>query len=486
MKPDSSTRLLQTILLSSILLLSYSLRLWRVAVPDTYYFDEVYHAFTAAYYAANMPQAYEWWHQAPEGVAFEWLHPPLAKLIQGLSIFLLGDYSFAWRLPSVIFGVLVVAAVYHLAQVLFKDRWLSLLSALFASIEGLLIVQSRIAMNDIFVTLFMLLAFARYYHFRFSHPRGQLDLRWFLETCLLLGLAISSKWSAVFAWATIWFVEAINSRPVSIKPLQLVVGWFLTWFGLPAILVLLMASNHEVLFQDTPFWLTYALVVVLAIHLISSLLLPSAQRLRLYALGLIPVVVYVASFGQFWLQSRDSNLTIFRQLHHQIVWYQTHLEATHPWQSTPVEWLLNLKPVWFYVDYQEGVTGHIFALANPVIAWIGPIALLVLLVWRQKIRRPGILYLSLIYLAVWLPWIVSPRIMFYYHYTPAMALLCVGLAALVRRMYLTGHNLLVGLSLTLVLLVVAASLFFYPMWTGLMLPNSWWEYYFWFDSWRPY
>src|SRR3989344_8746891 len=80
------------------------LRLFRLWFPDTYYFDEVYHAFTAQAYAVGDPRGYEWWNSAPQGFAYEWLHPPLAKLIQAVSIVLLGDTPFAWRLPGAIFG----------------------------------------------------------------------------------------------------------------------------------------------------------------------------------------------------------------------------------------------------------------------------------------------------------------------------------------------------------------------------------------------
>lgn len=54
----------------------------RISVPGQYIYDEVYHAYTAGQYAAGNRDAYVWYTQPPrEGVAYEWTHPPLGKLL---------------------------------------------------------------------------------------------------------------------------------------------------------------------------------------------------------------------------------------------------------------------------------------------------------------------------------------------------------------------------------------------------------------------
>src|SRR3990167_10100631 len=93
------------IFITLITAFSLFLRLFRVTDPPRYYFDEVYHAVSAKAYAENNREAYDPFSKAPqEGTAYDWLHPPLAKLIQAGSIKLLGDSPLSCPVPSVLFG----------------------------------------------------------------------------------------------------------------------------------------------------------------------------------------------------------------------------------------------------------------------------------------------------------------------------------------------------------------------------------------------
>lgn len=180
-----------------ILIFTAALRLWRLDTPPVYVFDEVYHVVTIKAYSQNNPAGYEWWHEPPEpNTAYEWLHPPLAKLIQAGSVRLLGDNSFAWRLPSALFGVISAAAVYFLAITLFKSQPVALTAALILSLENLHLTMSRITMNDIFVTTFITLTLA----FAFKK-------KWYL-TGLFAGLALATKHSAILLYPifTLWLL----------------------------------------------------------------------------------------------------------------------------------------------------------------------------------------------------------------------------------------------------------------------------------------
>jgi len=61
-----------------------------------------------------------------------------------------GHYPFAWRLPGVLLGALMAAAVYLLARLLFRRRDVAVLAGLFVLLDGMFFVQSRIAMNDVY------------------------------------------------------------------------------------------------------------------------------------------------------------------------------------------------------------------------------------------------------------------------------------------------------------------------------------------------
>ena len=83
-------------------------RLVNLSLPPAHYFDEVYHAFTAQEMAKGNIDAWEWWHQAPSDFAYEWTHPPLAKLGMVLGMKVFGENAFGWRIVQAILGTLVV------------------------------------------------------------------------------------------------------------------------------------------------------------------------------------------------------------------------------------------------------------------------------------------------------------------------------------------------------------------------------------------
>jgi len=75
----------------------------RLAIPDKYVFDEVYHAYTAGQYVAGNADAYVWNTTAPrEGVAYMWNHPPLGVLLITTGILTWGDNSFGRRFTPVL------------------------------------------------------------------------------------------------------------------------------------------------------------------------------------------------------------------------------------------------------------------------------------------------------------------------------------------------------------------------------------------------
>lgn len=414
-----------------ILLFAAATRLWRLSYPEKFYFDEVYHAHTAIAYARNDPRGYEWWNPSPvPGTAYEWLHPPISKLLMAASIKLFGENSFAWRLPGALFGVLAIYLVYALTKELVGEssgKNIALLAAFLASLDGLLLVQSRIAMNDIYVTAFILAS--TFFYWRSLKGKSRARRKNLLLSGLCTGFAIATKWSAVFLLGIIGLMEIVKV----IKERHL---------------------DPKRLF----------------------FLLPTAYFL-------LPILIYLLSYTQFFLQGHT--LVQFKELHNQIIRYEFGLEATHPYQSKAWEWPLTLRPVWYHVDYQPQTIANIYALANPLLAWFGLIAV----VWlgyqliRSRFDKANYMLLAVSYFAFWLPWVVSPRIMFYYHYTPAITFLVIITALWLGKL---NHQSLEmkGVSWGIIGLIVISFIFFYPLWTGLPIPQDKIDYFFWLSSWR--
>jgi hypothetical protein len=136
-----------------------------------------------------------------------------------------GQFAFSWRLAGVLFGTLMAVGMYLLARILFRRRTVGLLVAAFTLLDGMLFAQSRIAMNDTYVGGFLLLAYVifallwldggkRRYAFWLGMPL----------LGLVLGLALASKWVALYAIASIGVLILIRSA----------LGRLLTILGLAA------------------------------------------------------------------------------------------------------------------------------------------------------------------------------------------------------------------------------------------------------------
>ncbi|MBI2597289.1 phospholipid carrier-dependent glycosyltransferase [Candidatus Daviesbacteria bacterium] len=170
-----------------ILLLTAFLRLYRLDYPKNYVFDEVYHAYTAKEYLKGNKEAWSPWGKSPPGVAFEWLHPPIAKELMTSSMFLFNSTDgWAWRLPGVLLGIFAVFLVYQLALLLLKNQNSALISAFIFSIDGLVFVQSRTGMNDAYLVAFILISTIFFVKERF------------ILSALFMGVAIATKWSGIY------------------------------------------------------------------------------------------------------------------------------------------------------------------------------------------------------------------------------------------------------------------------------------------------
>ncbi len=146
-----------------------------------------------------------------------------------------GSYTFAWRMPGVIMGALTVAVLFLLARVLFRRRSVAVLVGLFALLDGMLFVQSRIAMNDVFTAFFILAAYLLFAWLWLEPERVKRSF-WLVLPAMgvLLGLALASKWVAAYAIGALGILVLIRS---ALGRVLLIVGMIgitgvLGWMGL--------------------------------------------------------------------------------------------------------------------------------------------------------------------------------------------------------------------------------------------------------------
>lgn len=407
-------------------------RFWRLGFPPNHYFDEIYHVFTAQQMFKGNPQAWEWWNANPAGFAFEWTHPPLAKEFMWLSISILGDNPFAWRFFSAFFGTGIIVLIYFISLRFFKSRRIALLSSFVASLSGLLLVMSRIAMNDSYFLFFSLLAILMFLK----------DKK--LLMGIFLGLSLASKWTAMFTIIIIGYLYVLKFMNIKQFLVSLIIS--------PVISLLL---NKRIIF--------------------------------LLQLLVVPVIIYFAAYFPFFLQKHSptgqnlSNLQTFIGLQQQMYWYHTRLEATHPYQSRPEQWVLDLRPVWLFVDYKGNLVANIYTLENPLIAWAGLFSIFYLLFQFLKKRNLTYLLVPLFYFGFFLPWVFSPRIMFNYHYLASSAFLAIAIGFVLNEFLNKKQKVLVFSFLILIFLLF---IYFYPLWIGLYVPRDFYEHYFWLKTWR--
>ena len=423
-----------------ILLFAFIIRFFNLWHPQAYIFDEVYCAFTAQEIAKGNIKAWEWWNPSPEGFAYGWTHPYLAKLIMAVGVLIFGQSQFAFRLPAAIFGTGVIYFIYLLAKQIFKNEKIALLSAFIASFDGLMFVMSRTGMLDIFLLFFLLGTI----YFCLKEK--------YLWSGIFLGCSIATKWTGVY------LVPVIGA-------------------------ILLYRICKDPVFTS------------------QGGLLKHVKAGPLYLL--LPIVIYLFSYAPFFTSGHS--WTKFIELQKQMWGYHTGLKATHNRQSKAYTWPLMLRPVWFWVKYDKNKIANIYNLGNPVIWW-GGLLILPYAAWEviRQFRRSTVRgvtachlgggtrlgFVIFCYFSFWLPWIFSPRIMFLHHYMPAIPFLCIIIGWFLNRIqnsefriqnWKIKEKLLVT---SYLLLATIVFFFFYPIYTGLLIPKDLIKYFFWLSSWK--
>jgi dolichyl-phosphate-mannose-protein mannosyltransferase len=423
-----------------VLLLAAVIRLWGLPSPPALYWDEQYYVFDAEAYLGGgigqpigNPPAVK---IADEGT---WVHPPLGKWIMALlGVGPLGLRALGWRLPSAVFGIAGVALLYLLALRLWRSVWWAGLASLLLALDGLHIVQSRIAMLDIFLTTFItagLLFLVLDRELMDEGPRGRWPIidRVFgspyrLWAGVFLGAAVATKWSGAFALAfaaVLCSAWALTGRRRRARSAAATVGTLVT-----------------------------SLVVV-------------------------PLGVYLLSYGAFFYQHGFA-VQDFVTLQLRMLRYQQLHARVQPENSPPWTWPLMLHPVQYFRETAGESVRAIVALGNPALWW-GFILLLpvgVVKLWRRATWREALIFGG--YVAMYLPWLLVPRSQFFFYMLPAVPFMCLAVAAIARSLPdRSARVAAVGFAAAATLCAIA----FLPAWTGWGVPAAWLRALGWIPDW---
>jgi dolichyl-phosphate-mannose-protein mannosyltransferase len=390
-------------------------RLPRLGFPNEEVFDEVYHARTALQYLRG---------EAPT----EWVHPPTAKLLIAVGIWRFGYDAWAWRLMPALAGIALAPVFFLLARRVLATERAALVATLLLLADGVYLVQSRMAMTNIFAVLFQVAAALFVLH---AALRDRLHAGWMAAAGVSLGLALSTRWTSLWAAAFLGLV------------LLVVRGRRL--FGLRELLLTVLA------FAVLPLWI--------------------------YVLSYIPWMRQGHKLSELWpLQ--------------QAIWrYHADLRATHPYFSKWYTWPWLYRPTWYFFKQDTCFVRGIVAIGNPALWWVSVPASAWALATGIARRDPRRLFAGAGFFALYLPWGISPRTLNYSHYLfEAIPYACLTLGLLLDQLW---QGRLRPAALGYVILVFALFLFFLPFLVALPVPVDWYYYDFrhgvrpwtWFPTW---
>lgn len=470
--------------------LAAATRFWNLGGPQNKVFDEVY-------YATEAQEILRYGYENNPGYIFV-VHPSVGKWLIAFGSAVFGDNPTGWRVAPALAGTLSVFLIVRIARRMFRSNLLGGIAGALLTMDGLSLVQSRVALLDIFLQLFVLAAFGALVvdrdHFRArlaqfladgGDARDQLPALgprpWRLVGGVLLGLASGVKWSA---------------------------AWFVVAFVLMSLL-----------------WDRGALKSAGARH-------PWAAALRRSWLGAIgslflaPLVTYVATWLGWWAGENSINrhwadshpghgiagslpnwLRSLWNYHAEAYHFHTTLTSPHPYQSTPWSWLVLGRPVLYaYTQTPDGQSGasdcgsskcvrEILLLGTPLMWWAF-LPVLVWLLWHwvtTRDWRAGAVLLA--FIAGWGAWVkYTERTMFLFYMTPLMPFLVLGLTLALGvllgpsrrpslRMLWYRPNWRVLAVAVYLGAVVADFVWMFPIFTNFPISLSSWRAHMWFQSW---
>jgi dolichyl-phosphate-mannose--protein O-mannosyl transferase len=228
------------------------------------------------------------------------VHPPLAKWLISLPMFLLGDtWSLSWRIMPVTFGLLGLLVFYFLAKKIGFSRGQACIAVLALVGTRSYYTISRTAMLDIFLVFFVLLSgFTLYIYLekrRFVRTVQDYTFdRWYILSAIFLGLAACCKWTGFFP-LLFWFFYGLfyMSGPFKFK------GRLFLYYGVIVALVYLVLSLALLHFDFAEFMFRNYISVVF--H--NSAMLPENDHVHAVDGGGMALVRFFTRYDQFVIKT---------------------------------------------------------------------------------------------------------------------------------------------------------------------------------------
>jgi 4-amino-4-deoxy-L-arabinose transferase-like glycosyltransferase len=171
---------------------------WLSLPTGSLIFDEAYYVNAARIILGTTVPAGEHYAGSPFGLDPNVEHPPLGKVLIALSMAVFGDNGLAYRLPSLLFGMVALGALFLIVRAAGETVWLGILAVGLFAFDNLSFVHGRIGTLDMPVLACILLG-----------AWCALRERWFLAgVCLAFGTLF--KLTALYGLLAVLLLIAIG------------------------------------------------------------------------------------------------------------------------------------------------------------------------------------------------------------------------------------------------------------------------------------
>ncbi len=401
----------------------WGLLLANLAVPSADYFDEIHY----------IPAAREL--LALDRFANR-EHPLFGKELLALSIGLLGDNAWGWRLLPSLAGMLTLYGAMRAMWFASASRYATIACGVLIASGFHLFVLSRIAMLDIFMLAAVALTYWQIAAAMREPERGRVRLA---AAGVALGLAIGAKWNAI---------------PLVVLP------------GIAFLVLRFLAGRRNLLFSRRGMPVPGMTLIEAAVWL-----------------GVVPLLTYAATFLPGWFYAHDAIPGGLIEHHRFMLELQEQVRKPHPYQSTWSQWVLNTRAIWFLYENVDGAQRGVVFLGNPLTMWLGLPAVL-WCAWQGLIRhQPAHGAAAVLYAASLGMWIIAAKpIQFYYHYALPGLFLLGALALALDDLRRAGWRRTSGWTLAA---SVALFVLFFPILSALPLPTKGaFALWTWLPGWR--
>ncbi|MEV8266006.1 phospholipid carrier-dependent glycosyltransferase [Microbacterium sp. NPDC076911] len=474
------------------------LRFWNLAHPhdlmnqfdETYYVKDGWTLTQLGYEAAWPEGANESFLAGNTGIFLTdpsfVIHPPLGKWIIGVGMLLFGsDNGWGWRFTTALLGTAAVLLLMLLAKRMTGSTTFAVVAGFLMAIDGLAISMSRVALLDMTLTFFVLLAFL------FVVIDRQ-------RTMERIALTVSARfdgdeppaWGPML-WNRPWIIAA-GAALGAASAVKWSGAWVLAGIGIYLVVTDALARRRA----GVLFWPTDAV----------------RQGLATFVL-LVPIafVTYVASWSGWLLtdggydrHAADANpatgLFSWVPLPFQSLWLDhvamynsaAGISSAHSYASPAWQWPLLLRPTSMYYHQDalgdagctsaSGCSQAILSNPNPLV-WYAGVAAVIYLVYRFVMRREWQDALVLAALVMtYVPWLFYPeRTVFQFYTVLMLPFMLIALTTALRDIRGPGdadrYRRLTGQRLVWVFLwvVVALAVFWYPLATAMSVPYDFWR-----------